>query len=366
MRRSVAGVVALVGLFAGCRHGALEEAAGPPQVEVAVARAEDVPVDVSAVASLESPHSAELRAQVAGQITKLYVDEGARVAAGGAILAIDPERYHLVLQSAQAHLEQAQAQYANDSLTLARSRPLVATGGIGPQAFDDLKTRVGLSKANLDQARAARDIARQDDLNASVLAPFAGRFAEREVNVGDYVKVGDPLGIIADASVLQLTFHLPETEAVDVRSGDPVDFNATAVPDHDFSGTVFYVSPIVDPGTRTVTVKARVRNEKGLLRPGMSATADVSTRELHDAAVIPEVAVRREAGEQYVFRMASDTVSRIGVTLGPRPRPGDIVITGGIAVGDTVLVAGFQKVTDGTRVNARLPLPAAPADSAGL
>jgi membrane fusion protein (multidrug efflux system) len=138
------------------------------------------------------------------------------------------------------------------------------------------------------------------------------------------------------------------------------------VPDHDFSGTVFYVSPIVDPGTRTVTVKARVRNEKGLLRPGMSATADVSTRELHDAAVIPEVAVRREAGEQYVFRMASDTVSRIGVTLGPRPRPGDIVITGGIAVGDTVLVAGFQKVTDGTRVNARLPLPAAPADSAGL
>jgi membrane fusion protein (multidrug efflux system) len=362
MRRSVAGVVALAGLLAGCRHATVKEAAEAPDVEIAVVRAQDVPVNVSAVASLESPHSAEVRAQVAGQITRLYVDEGARVAAGGAILAIDPDRYRLVLESAEAHLEQAQAQYANDSLTLARSRPLLATGGIGPQAFDDLKTRANLSKANLDQARAARDIARQDDQNASVLAPFAGRFAERKVNVGDYVKVGDPLGTIADASVLELTLHLPETEAGDVRSGDPVAFNATAVPDQTFTGTVFYVSPIVDPETRTVTIKARVQNEKGLLRPGMSATANVSTRVLHDAAVVPEVAVRREAGEQYVFRMVRDTVSRIGVTLGPRPRPGDIVITGGIAVGDTVLVAGFQKVTDGTRVEARLT---AAADSAG-
>jgi len=364
MRRSVAGVLALVGLIAGCRHGAQEEVAKAPAVEIAVARAEDVPVEVAAIASLESPHSAEVRAQVAGQVTRLYVDEGARVAAKGAILAIDPERYHLVLESAEAHLEQAKAQYANDSLTLARSRPLLATGGIGPQAFDDLKTRVGLSKANLDQARAARDIARQDDQNASVLAPFAGRFAERKVNVGDYVKVGDLLGTITNASVLELILHLPETEAGNVRPGDSVAFDATAVPDHAFTGIVFYVSPIVDPQSRTVTIKARVQNEKGLLRPGMSATADVSTRMLHHAAVVPEVAVRREAGEQYVFRMAQDTVSRVSVTLGPRPRPGDIVITDGVAVGDTVLVAGFQKVTNGTRVEARLA-PAA-ADSAGL
>jgi RND family efflux transporter MFP subunit len=352
MRRSVAGVVTLAGLFAGCNHAAQDEAAGPPNVEVAAVRTENVPVEVSAVAGLEAPHSAALRAQVAGQVAELYVDEGARVDAGGAILAIDPARYRLALQSADAHLEQAQAQYANDSLTLERSRPLVATGGIGPQAFDDLKTRADLSKAALDQARVARDLARRDDESASVHAPFTGRWAERRVNVGDYVKVGDPLGDISDASVLQLTFHLPEAEGVGVHVGDSVAFTATAIPGRTFSARVIYASPIVDPATRTVTVKAQVDNRDAALRPGMSATAVVSTRVLNGAAVIPEVAVRHEAGENYVFRMAADTVGRVAVTLGPRPRPGDIVVTGGVGSGDTVLVAGFQKVGNGTRVQA--------------
>jgi membrane fusion protein (multidrug efflux system) len=356
----------LAGVLAGCRGGAQEQAEGPPQVEVSVARSEDVPVEVSTVASLEAPRSAELRAQVAGQIGKLDVAEGAWVAAGAPILAIAPERYRLELESAEARLEQAAAQYANDSLTLARSRPLVATGAIGPQAFDDLKTRVDLSKANLDQAHAARDLARKDAQDASVLAPFRGRFAERRVNVGDYVRVGDVLGMITDPSTLDLTFHVPESESGGVRSGDSVAFSTTAVPDGAFGGTVFYVSPIVDPATRTVTVKARVPNDKGLLRPGMSATANVATRVLHGAAVVPEVAVRREAGEQYIFRLAHDTVARISVTLGPRPRTGDIVITHGIGVGDSVLVAGFQKVTNGSRVVVRpAAAAAAPGDTTG-
>ncbi len=359
MRRSVAGAVVITAALAGCGHGASEQAAGPPHVEVVTVRGENVAVRVSTVASLDAPQSAVLRAQVAGQVARLYVEEGARVAAGGPILAIAPERYRLALESAEARLEQAQAQYANDSLTLARSRPLVATGGIGPQAFDDLETKVNLSKANLDQARAARDLARKDEEDASVLAPFTGRFAERQVNVGDYVRVGDVLGTIANSSMLELTFHLPETESVGVDPGDSVSFEATAVPNRTFGGAVFYVSPIVEPATRTVTVKARVRNESGILRPGMSATVEVATRVLHDAAVVPEVAVRHEAGEQYVFRVAGDTVSRVAVTLGPRPRTGDIVITDGVTTGDTVLVAGFQKVTNGTRVTVT---PAAPQE----
>jgi len=364
MRGSVAMVVALAGVLAGCRHEAQEQAEGPPPVEIAAARSEDVPVEVSTVANLAAPHSAELRAQVAGQVKKLYVDEGSSVAEGAPILAIDPEHYRLALQSADARLEQARAQYSNDSLTLARSRPLVSTGAIGAQAFDDLKTKVDLSKANLDQARAARDLARQDASDASVLAPFRGRFAERKVNVGDYVRVGDPLGSIADASVLELTFHLAETEAADVSTGDSVTFTPTALPGRSFAGRVFYASPIVDPDARTVTVKARVVNEKGLLKPGMSANVSVATRILHGAAVVPEVAIRREAGEQYVFRVANDTVARIGVTLGPRPRPGDIVVTDGVAVGDSVLVSGFQKVTNGTRVAASLATEV-PGDTTG-
>lgn len=354
MRRTVVWVLAGSAALAGCRGTPPEAKAGPPTVDVAVARAEDVSVQVTAVASLTSPHSAQLRAQVAGQIARLYVHEGAEAAAGAPILAIDPEHYRLVLASANARLEQAAAQYRNDSLTLARSEPLLASGGIGPQALDDLKTRASLSKANLDQARAARDLAAEDARNASVRAPFRGRFAQRQVNVGDYVRVGDVLGTIADASVLELTFDLPETQGVTVHPGDPVVFDATAIPDSTFTGTVFYVSPIVDPSSRSVTVKARVHNEGGTLRPGMSATAHVSTTVLHGAVVIPEVAIRREAGEQYVFRMAADTVARVGVTLGPRPRAGEIVVTDGIAASDSVLVAGFQRVSTGTRVKPHL------------
>lgn len=356
MRRRVvwAAAAAAVTAVIGC-HGAPEqETSGPTEVEVAVVRAEDVPVEVSTLATLEAKNSADIRAQVGGQIAALYADEGAAVKAGAPLLAIDPDRYRLALQSAEARLEQASAQYTNDSLTLARSTPLLATGGIGPQALDDLETRTRLSKAALDQARAARDLADQDYHNAHVRAPFAGRFAQRQVKIGDYVKVGDLLGVVADPSVLEVTFDLPETQGAAVKPGDAVTFTATAVPNRTFRGRVYYASPIVTPSTRTVTVKARVQNDNGALMPGMSAAVDVATRTLPHAAVVPEVAIRHEAGEDYVFRVARDTVSRVAVTVGPRPRPGDIVITNGVAVGDSLLVAGFQKVSNGTRVAPKL------------
>jgi membrane fusion protein (multidrug efflux system) len=353
MRRWRLGLLAGVALT-GCRAAEQQQASGPPDVEVSVARAEDVRVDVPTVASLDARRAADLRAQVAGAIAQIVHDEGSGVAAGMSLLTIDPDRYRLGLQSAVARYEQASAQFLNDSLLLERSAPLLATGGIGRQSFDDLVARAAASKAARDQASAARDIAAQDRDNSTVRAPFAGRFAERRVNVGDYVRVGDVVGSIADAAVLLLTFDLPETQGVHVEPGDPVTFEATALPDRTFTAVVYYVSPIVTEATRTMTVKARVDNRDGALRPGMSATAHVATAVLEGAAVVPEVAVRREAGEQYVFRVAHDTARRVSVELGPRPRAGDIVVTAGLRAGDSVLVAGFQKITDGSVVRPKL------------
>jgi membrane fusion protein (multidrug efflux system) len=349
----------ITGLLAGgalmaCRGREARQAAGPVEIEIAVARSEAVPVVVSTVASLDARQTADLRAEVAGQVGAIVNDEGSRVAEGTPLLTIDPERYQLAFEQAVARLEQAAAQALNDSMLLARSRPLLGTGGIGQQALDDLVARAAASKAARNQAQAARDLAERDRQNATVLAPFAGRFAERRVNVGDYVNVGDPIGTVADASVLLVTFALPETQGVAVKPGDPVTFDATALPERTFDAIVYYVSPIVSEATRMLTVKARLDNRDGALRPGMSAAVHVATSLLKGAAVVPEVAVRREAGEQYVFRVAHDTARRLAVELGPRPRSGDIVLTTAVHPGDSVVVAGFQKITDGSHVTPRL------------
>lgn len=349
----------VTGLLAGgtllaCRGGEAHQAAGPAEVEITVVRSENVPVVVSTVASLDARQSAGLRAEVAGQVEAIVNDEGSRVTAGTPLITIDPERYQLAFEQAAARLEQAAAQALNDSMLLARSRPLLATGGIGQQALDDLVARAAASKAARDQAQAARDLAGRDRQNATVQAPFAGRFAERRVNVGDYVKVGDLIGTVADASVLQVSFTLPETQGVAVKPGDLVTFDATALPGRTFDAAVYYVSPVVSETTRTLAVKARLDNRDGALRPGMSAAVHVATAVLDGAAVVPEVAVRHEAGEQYVFRVAHDTVRRLAVELGPRPRSGDIVLTTAVHPGDSVVVAGFQKITDGSRVTPKL------------
>lgn len=351
-------IAAIIVALSGCSDPAAE--AGSPAesavpVEVAAARAENVSIEITAVASLDSELDAVLRAEVGGRIHGPMVAEGERVSEGTSLMRIDSRVYEIRLERARSAVEQAEAQFRNDSLRAERTRALLEAGAVDPQTLDDLEARLAQSRAQLVSARVSEEMAEHDYARSLVPAPFGGVFLDRRIDHGDYVQASDPLGRLLDLDSLRLTFRVPEVYAANLSPGDEVRFTANALEEagRELSARIYYVSPSVSVETRTAEVKARTPNPQGMLWPGMSAEATVvvSGETGGPSTVVPEVAVRSvEGGGSRLFIVSGDTARSVPVETGVRPEPGSIVVRGEVKEGDRVVVAGFQRLEDGTRV----------------
>lgn len=232
-----------------------------------------------------------------------------------------------------------------------------------------------------------------------IVAPFDGVVGLRNVNVGDYVKDGADLVNLEDLSTLLVDFRLPERDLARLRVGQPVRLELDALPGRRFEGRVEAVDPLVDANGRAAAVRASLPNTPGqrveaakgpaaagasapraaasaprgpgagpsALRPGMFARVNVVFGVRENALVVPEEAVVPQAGKQFVIKVVEPsavpgtataalspevrTVSlRQEVQLGLR-RQGKVEIRQGVQEGDTVVVAGQQRLQrDGTPV----------------
>ncbi len=350
--RSIGASIALLAagaLVTAC--GGDSEGGGPGAavVDTVRARAEDVPQLVQAVGTVEADNQTTVAAEVRGQVSKIVRDEGSRVAAGAAVIQLDPGNYRYEAEQAQANLEKARTQLALDESLLERYDKLLAAGAIDQQTYDDLKAKVASERATVGQTTAALGTARHDLGKTTIRAPFAGTVGKRHVQLGQYVAADDPIFDLVDASPVRVRFSVPETYVGVVDEGDPVRFRVRSDTVSARVAQVDYVSPKIDPGTRTFEVTASYQNADLSVRPG--AFADVSlTTDIHrGAAVVPEEALVTEGTQNYVYVVRDSTVSKRPVTVGSR-FDGMVEIASGVEPGVSVVNVGQQGLPDGARV----------------
>jgi len=318
-------------------------------VEIAVVRTDTVLQEVRSVGSLEAEARVTVRAETSGRVLALEAREGSRVQAGAVLVRLDAAKLQAELDVAEAAEARAETEKQNLSRQLERNRDLLAQGAISPQAFDDLEAAERSADARLREARASLELARERLADATVRAPFAGEVGLRAVDAGDYVEGGDDLFQLVDNDPLEIRFPVPERYLGSLNLGARVELRVRNLPDRLFDGEVVFVSPIVDAVNRTVTVKARVSNREGLLRSGQFTDVRMELDRRPDAVVVPEEAIVPGRADDAVFVVREGRVSRTSVVLGSRA--GDQVeIVEGLAPGDTVVVAGQQRLSDGASV----------------
>ena len=276
----------------------------------------------------------------------------------------------------RAELQQSQAQLAIAQASYKRTQELVAANFVAQQTLD-----TSLANLKVAQAQVALSQARLDRM--AVRAPFDGTAGIRLVNVGDYVKDGADLVPLEDSRQMLVDYRLPERVGAKVRPGQTVELTIDALPGRSFKAVVEAVDPLLDANGRSVGVRALVSsaakpadkaaqagskkpdsakgkaggsNEAaGQLRSNMFARV-TTVFSVNDAAlVVPEEAIVPQGGKQYVIKavapaadaqMPSDAklVSlRQEVKLGVR-RTGKVEIVDGVVLGDTVVVAGQQRL----------------------
>jgi len=299
----------------------------------------------------------EIRAEVSGYITEIYVSDGASVAAGDVLYEIDGIRYQAALDQAKATVEIARANLERSEKDLARYESLAEMDAIAKQTLDYAKTDVNNQKAQLQAAKAAL-VSAETNLERSVIrAPFSGMVGISQVRNGALVSPGATLlNTISSVDPVAVEFQVAEREIPEFlayRAGKTHAHIDVVLPDgmpYGGSGRISTLDRAVDPTTGTLKVRATFRNTGNTLRAGMNLTINVISGSETEQLVIPIKAVRDQLGSYNVFVVNdSSRVEQQLVELGMKVDD-QVVVKSGLAEGQKIVMDGIMNMRSGVKV----------------
>jgi membrane fusion protein, multidrug efflux system len=332
--RSVSIIFPILAILSAC--GGEEKRDRPPPLVTTQAVVQRTFVDrYQAVGTAIANEQVILTAPVTERITRLGFNDGDYVRAGQMVAILAQGQESSALASANAQAREAEQQLAR--IAALRDK------GFATKASLDMQI------AALAAARGQAGEARASIADRVVRAPFSGYASLRNISVGAVVSAGSEIATVSDTSRIKLDFAVPETLLSSVAVGQPIEARSSAYPDFPLRGTVSAVDPVVDPVTRSATLRAILPNGDGRIKPGMLLSVQIESRARSGVAV-PELAVLLEGEQRYVYTIDEDgKAKRIQVETGGRE--GNLVeIVKGLAPGTKVVTEGVVKLSEGVKV----------------
>lgn len=278
---------------------------------------------------------ATLSTKLMGTVTVVSVHEGDHVAAGQLLVRLDARDLDAKRAQVEAGLAEATAVHREATVQAARIRALYADSAATKAQLDQAET--GLARAEAAVATAggmAAELAATASY-AEVRAPFAGIVTRRFVDPGSFAAPGAPLATVEDASTLRVTVNAAPDAVRGLRAGATV---GAIIGDTAVRATI---EGVVPAGANLYTVNALVPNFGGRFLSGSAATLALP-RGTRRAILVPAGAIVREGDLTGVRTATAGQASLRWVKLG-RMQGGAVEVLSGLALGDTVLVAGKER-----------------------
>ncbi|HXV59222.1 MAG TPA: efflux RND transporter periplasmic adaptor subunit [Vicinamibacteria bacterium] len=292
---------------------------------------------------VEAASQVNLSFRVGGPLLELPVLEGQVVRNGELLARIDPRDFQIRLDAAKADFERADADL---------------------RRFSALYEKEAVSQAQLDQARATRNVAQAqvEDAEASLRdtylrAPYRGQVAETFVENFEEVRAGQPILSLIDVNEVKVVVDAPEGVLAQVSRPQLGRITARydSAPEREFDLTLREVATQADPRTQTYRVTFQMPQPGGLnVLPGMTATVTRYPSEgASGAMVVPAVAVFADAsGAPHVWVVDSQamTVASRAVTTGELTGSDSIVIASGLQPGERIATTGVAQLSEGMKI----------------
>lgn len=291
-------------------------------------------VRVEAVGTARALKSAILFSATAGEVEAINFTADARVEQGDVLLELDRETEELAVDLARVRRADAER-------IVKRLQKLSLTGAVAQATLDDARTTLEASRIELKRAEVALS-------DRYVIAPFGGRIGLTDLDVGDRLSPDTRIATLDDRATLLVRFDVPEALLGRVAVGEMASVVPWASADITANGEVFDVDSRVDEASRTFTVRARIPNDRDLLRPGMSfrVTMDI-VGATHPR--IPETAIQWGGDGSFVWVVSNGTARRVPVTIVQR-QEARVLVDGEIADGDLVVIEGLHRMREGSPV----------------
>lgn len=302
---------------------------------------------------------AEIRPQVSGIITKRLFKEGSYVEVGQQLYQIDPGLYQAAYSSALAQLQRARANLQAAESTAKRYDGLIEKHLVSQQQYDDVKVAHEQAKADVAIAEASVARAKIDLDYTKVYAPISGRVGRSLVTEGALVTANQEseLTRVTQLDPVYVDLTQSSAELMRMRSLSKTDILAVSL-DIDGSaqpyahkGEMQFADVTVDESTSSVVVRAEFPNPDQLLLPGMFVRATIELPSQQGFLVPQRATNRTPDGSLQVWRVAADNTVSPFTILAEREIGNHWLVTEGLKEGDTIVVAGFQKIMPGATVH---------------
>jgi HlyD family secretion protein len=306
------GALALLALLATAAVLRQPGQANGVQFKTETVRRGELVVKVTAAGTLEPVNQVEVGTEVSGTVESVALDYNDRVAAGGVLARLDTDQLDARLRQSQAALAlanarvlEAQATVTETSNRLRRTSDLIARKLSSPEdldtasaAFARAEAALAVAQAQVDQAQAQVDSDRRAVEKAVIRSPIEGIVLERKVEPGQTVAASlqTPVLFTLAENLAQMQLHVDvdEADVGRVTEGQEAQFTVDAYPDQSFPARIEQVrfAPSTVEGVVTYETVLSVDNSALLLRPGMTATAEILVERVDDALLVPNAALR--------------------------------------------------------------------------
>ncbi len=327
----------------------------PVAVNVAPIVVADLKEAIDVVGSLDAKFSADVKSEVSGVVTAVYVTEWVPVRKGEKLARLDTTETEAGLEALKAGVAQAEVGQSRARREWERAQQLKQYGLITPQNLDDAKSALDAAVAQTAAAEAQVRALQARLGKSSIVAPMDGVVALRGVNVGDRVENmggNSPMFRIVDNRRLDLTVSVPSSQIARVKVGQPLEFTTDALPGRTFTGKVMFINPALDETSRSAKVVAEVSNTDGALKSGAFVKGKIVVATRPGVVQVPRDAllnwnVEQQTADVYVVvnGQADKRTIKVGTANGVA-----VEALSGVTAGDQVVTRGGFALKPGDRI----------------
>ena len=327
----------------------------------------DLTLTVTATGNLAAVNTVEVGSEISGLVETVYVDFNDRVKLGQLLAALNTDRLQAEVQQSQASLtaaeaayKQAIATYHEQQLIYGRIQKLAEQEFVSAQDLESSEATLNRAEAamasayaQIEVAQANMDIVQTNLGKAEIRSPIDGVVLSRDIEPGQTVAAAFQSPVLfllaEDLTKMELQVDVDEADVGHVAEGQVATFTVDAYPDSIFPAQItalHYASQTVG-GVVTYKAVLSVENETLLLRPGMTATAEIVTQRVDDALLVPNSALRftppgysydAPPGERVVWTIRGEEPVAITLTAGPSDGLNTVVNAGDLTPGMLLLI----------------------------
>jgi membrane fusion protein, multidrug efflux system len=299
-----------------------------PQVlslEGLVATTKTISAQIEVPGSILANESTEIRPEVSGRVVQLNIKEGAFVSQGTLLAKLYDE-------DLQAQMKKLEVQLKIADQTEKRQSQLLKIQGISQQDYD-------LSLLQVHNLNADMDIVKTAIRRTEIRAPFSGKLGLRNISPGAYVTPTTIATTISQVNQLKLQFSIPEKYGAQLKNGQNIDFTIDGV-EKKFSASIIATESGITENTRSLAVRALIKNKDESLLPGAFAKVKLKLEKSEDAIMIPNSSVVPQGRSKFIYLYKNGKAKQTEITTGVRDST-NIQALSGIDKGDTVITSGL-------------------------